>query len=75
MERSYLEFEKPIEEIHEQITQTLEIGDKGKVDIQPTLNELETKLTSITKNIFKNLTPWQRFNLVAIQIDLTLWTI
>ncbi len=30
MERSYLEFEKPIEEIHEQITQTLEIGDKGQ---------------------------------------------
>ena len=63
MERSYLEFEKPIEEIHEQITQTLEIGDKGQVDIQPTLKELETKLTSTTKNIFKKLTPWQKVQL------------
>ena len=63
MERSYLEFEKPIEEIHEQITQTLEIGDKGQVDIQPTLKELETKITSTTKNIFKKLTPWQKVQL------------
>ena len=34
MERSYLEFEKPIEEIKDQINQTKEIGEKGKVDIK-----------------------------------------
>ena len=41
MERSYLEFEKPIEEINDQIAQAIEIGDKGQVDINSTLKELE----------------------------------
>ena len=41
MERSYLEFEKPIEEIKVQINQAKEIGEKGKVDINATVNDLE----------------------------------
>ena len=60
MERSYLEFEKPIEEIKDQINQTKEIGEKGKVDINATVNDLEKKLSTTTKNIFNNLTPWQK---------------
>ena len=63
MERSYLEFEKPIEEIKDQINQTKEIGEKGKVDINATVNDLEKKLNTTTKNIFKNLTPWQKVQL------------
>jgi acetyl-CoA carboxylase carboxyl transferase subunit alpha len=63
MDRSYLLFEKPIEEINEQILKTQEIGEKGNVDIQSTLNELETKLETTTKSIFKNLSPWQKVQL------------
>ena len=63
MERSFLEFEKPIEEIKSQIEKTHEIGDKGKVGIQSTLKELEEKLTKTTKGIFENLTPWQKVQL------------
>jgi len=63
MERSYLEFEKPIEEIKDQINQTKEIGEKGKVDINATVNDLEKKLNTTTKNIFNNLTPWQKVQL------------
>ncbi len=63
MERSYLEFEKPIEEIKDQINQTKEIGEKGKVDINATVNDLEKKLSATTKNIFNNLTPWQKVQL------------
>ena len=63
MKRSYLEFEKPIEEIKDQINQTKEIGEKGKVDINATVNDLEKKLSSTTKNIFNNLTPWQKVQL------------
>jgi acetyl-CoA carboxylase carboxyl transferase subunit alpha len=63
MERSYLEFEKPIEEIKEQITQSKEIGIKGQVDIKSTVKELEKKLASTTRNIFNNLTPWQKVQL------------
>ena len=63
MERSYLEFEKPIEEIKDQINQTKEIGEKGKVDTNATVNDLEKKLSATTKNIFNNLTPWQKVQL------------
>ena len=63
MERSYLEFEKPIEEIKKQISQTLEIGDKGQVGIKETLKELEDKLSKTTREIFENLTPWQKVQL------------
>ena len=63
MERSYLEFEKPIEEINKQISQTLEIGDKGQVGIKETLRELENKLSKTTREIFENLTPWQKVQL------------
>ena len=60
MSTIYLDFEKPIEELHEQIVKTKEIGEKGKVDITSTLTELEGKLENTTKDIYDNLTPWQR---------------
>ena len=63
MERSYLDFEKPIEEINNQIAQTIEIGDKGQVDINSTLKELEIKLSITTKKIFEDLNPWQKVQL------------
>ena len=63
MQRSYLEFEKPIEEINEQIAQTQEIGEKGKVDINTTIVDLEKKLSTTTKQIFNNLSPWQKVQL------------
>ena len=63
MERFYLEFEKPIEEIQEQITQSKEIGIKGQVDVKSTVKELETKLASTTRKIFNNLSPWQKVQL------------
>jgi len=60
MSTIYLDFEKPIEELNEQIVKTKEIGEKGKVDITSTLKELEDKLESTKKDIYDNLTPWQR---------------
>jgi len=63
MERAYLEFEKPIEEIQEQIIQSKEIGIKGQVDVKSTVKELEKKLASTTRKIFNNLSPWQKVQL------------
>ena len=60
MSTIYLDFEKPIEELNDQIVKTKEIGEKGKVDITSTLKELENKLENITKEIYDNLSPWQR---------------
>ncbi|MDG2369802.1 MAG: acetyl-CoA carboxylase carboxyltransferase subunit alpha [Flavobacteriales bacterium] len=58
--RTYLDFEKPIEELNTTIEKTNEIGAKGSVDISTTLKELKEKLDQTTKSIYANLTPWQR---------------
>ena len=55
-----LDFESPIGELLEQIEKTKEVGEKGNVDVSKTLRDLEKKLKETQKEIFSNLTPWQR---------------
>ena len=59
----YLDFEEPIKALEEQIEQTKEIGASTEVDMSDKINELEDKLKEKTKEIFENLTPWQRVQL------------
>jgi len=60
MEKVYLDFEKSLEELQDQIDKTIEIGEKGNVDVSVTLEELSKKLETETKEIYTNLTPWQQ---------------
>jgi acetyl-CoA carboxylase carboxyl transferase subunit alpha len=57
---TYLEFEKPIAELVEQLDKTLEIASKSDVDVSNTVKELENKIQKTRKEIYENLTPWQR---------------
>jgi acetyl-CoA carboxylase carboxyl transferase subunit alpha len=59
----YLDFEEPIKSLEEQIEQTKEIGASTEVDMSDKIKELETVLHEKTKEIFSNLTPWQRVQL------------
>lgn len=59
-DKIYLDFEKPLEEIQEQIIKTKEVGEKGNVDVSATLEELSQKLEETTKEIYSSLTPWQK---------------
>ena len=59
----YLDFEEPIKAIEEQIEKTKEIGDTSDLDMTDKIQELEQKLKKKTKEIFTNLTPWQRVQL------------
>ncbi len=56
----YLDFEEPIKELKEQLEKTLEIEEVSKVDVKQTVEELQKKIAETTKNIYDNLTPWQR---------------
>ena len=56
----YLEFEKPIEELNEQLIKLKEIEEKGKVDVSETLKKLELKIKDTKTEIYKNLTSWQK---------------
>ncbi len=60
MKKIYLDFEKTLEELQDQIDKTVDVGEKGKVDVSATLEELSKKLETETKEIYSNLTPWQQ---------------
>src|SRR3990167_7511126 len=60
---TYLDFEEPLKALEEQIEQTREIGRTTDVDMEETIQVLETKLAEKTKEIFTGLTPWQRVQL------------
>jgi len=60
---TYLDFEKPIEELLEQIEKAKQIAEKSKIDISATIRELEVKVQERRKDIYSKLTPWQRVQL------------
>lgn len=59
----YLDFEKPIQELEEQLTKCRIIGKESDVDVTETCAQIEKKLIETKKDIFKNLTAWQRVQL------------
>ena len=63
MSTTYLDFEEPLKELEEQIAQTRSLADQTEVDMQDKISELEAVLTQKTKDVFSNLTPWQRVQL------------
>ncbi len=56
----YLEFELPIKELEEQFNKACAIGEESEVDVTDTCKQIEKKLIKTKKEIYKNLTPWQR---------------
>tara|TARA_A100001035_G_scaffold278831_2_gene278621 strand:+ start:528 stop:1481 length:954 start_codon:yes stop_codon:yes gene_type:complete len=59
----YLEFEKPIEELIEKLNQAKDLGKDQSVDVTKTIFDLESKIKLTRKNIYGNLTSWQRVQL------------
>ena len=55
-----LEFEQPIQELEDQLVKAEEIQKAGSVDVEQTINDLKAKILSTRKDIYDNLTPWQR---------------
>ena len=59
----YLEFEAPIKELQEQYNKACAIGVDSDVDVTQTCKQIEKKLASTKKEIYKKLTAWQRVQL------------
>ncbi len=59
----YLDFELPIKELQEQYNKACQIGTDSDVDVSNTCKQIEKKLLATKKEIYKNLTPWQRVQL------------
>ncbi len=57
---TYLDFEKPIQEIEAEKIKLEEVASKSKVDLTDKIKELDSHIIDKTKEIYSNLTAWQR---------------
>ncbi|NNC94067.1 MAG: acetyl-CoA carboxylase carboxyltransferase subunit alpha [Chitinophagales bacterium] len=59
----YLDFEKPIEELNEQLVNLLQIQEKSDVPMGDKIKELKRKIKEKQKEIYDNLNGWQKVQL------------
>ena len=59
----YLDFEFPLKELEDQLEKCNEIRNESKVDVKDTYKNLKAKIEQTKKDIYSNLTPWQRVQL------------
>lgn len=60
----YLDFEKPIVELEKKIEELRNFTDSEEMDLSGEIGELEKRAEKLKEEIFANLTPWQRIQLV-----------
>ena len=63
MAMTFMDFEKPLEALYEQLEKIREVGEKGELDVSDMLRELENKITAKRKEIYASLTGWQKVQL------------
>jgi acetyl-CoA carboxylase carboxyl transferase subunit alpha len=59
----FLDFEQPLEKLYEQLNKIQQVGQEGELDVEPMIKELETKIKNKRKEIYGNLTGWQKVQL------------
>lgn len=57
---NYLEFEEPIRQLREQLTQARDLQEQSDVDMESLAQDFESKIREVTEQVYSNLTPWQR---------------
>jgi acetyl-CoA carboxylase carboxyl transferase subunit alpha len=61
--RQYLEFEKPLKELNDQIIQLRITSEKSNTDLSAPIADLEAKVAEKKSEIMSNLSSWQRVQL------------
>ncbi len=59
----FLEFEQQLEKLYTKLEQLREVGEGGEIDVTASIKELEAKIKTTRKEIYDNLTGWQRVQL------------
>lgn len=59
----FLEFERPLEKLYEQLDKVKQVAEDGVVDMAETIQELENRIKQTRKEIYSNLNGWQRVQL------------
>jgi acetyl-CoA carboxylase carboxyl transferase subunit alpha len=57
---AYFDFEKSIQELDEQLQKAKQLAEKSKIDLTPTIKDLEEKILQEKHKIYGNLNGWQR---------------
>ena len=57
---TYLDFEKPIQDLETELAKLKDVSVKSKVNLDDKVKELEATILQKTKELYTNLTPWQR---------------
>ncbi len=58
-----LDFEKPIAELERKIEELIKFSEREKIEVKFEIDNLEKKLLSLKKEIYGNLTAWQRIQI------------
>jgi acetyl-CoA carboxylase carboxyl transferase subunit alpha len=61
--RTYLDFEKPMSELERKLEEMKTLAKENNVDVSDAISLLENNITDLRKEIFENLTRWQRVQL------------
>jgi len=61
--RQFLDFEKPIKDLHDQIVQLKQTAEKNKIDLSDSVKQLEEKIQEKRSEITQSLTNWQKVQL------------
>ena len=61
--RQFLDFEKPIKDLYDQIEQLKATQEKSKTDMSSAIEALENKVIETKRNLTETLTPWHRVQL------------
>jgi acetyl-CoA carboxylase carboxyl transferase subunit alpha len=61
--RQFLDFEKPIKDLYDQIAQLRVTAEKNKIDLNESIAQLEQKIMEKRKEITESLTNWQKVQL------------
>lgn len=59
MKQTFLDFEAPIAELNNKISELRLVQDGSAVDLNEEIRRLESKCDSMTKELYAKLTPWQ----------------
>ncbi len=59
----FLDFEKSLESLYQQLESIREVEAKGDIDMSDTIKKLELKIKAEKKNIYSNLSRWQKVQL------------
>ncbi len=59
----FLEFEQPLEKLFEQLDKFQQIENEGDIDVSDKIKELENKIKNTRKEIYSNLSGWQKVQL------------